>query len=512
MIIACKQFGNSHYQDSLGNELVLSAYPDQGDRLLRWLVFSHTTIAPKCVKVVWDLSRFVGSVLSLLPDTVRSELSRPPRRAKHGSYRLFYITDKVFSVDLNGSSVSVYDLSQYFPGEPEPESIAGLQRKANQLQQALSGLGMPSVSTLSSPVALFKGHKTVSEIYDTCPTIFDALESHLDAYEIALQCTPREWISNYRVGVFPELWGYDLSSAYPYHASQLLDLRDCMFTRSDRLIGGAYYGFLIGDFTVYPDHPLAYCSPFLADRGDGVLVNFVGTVRDYPCLLEEVRTLYRYSMGEFHLKYGWFVSPINGVRPRLSFKKVMDELYSMRNGDELKSYIVKRVMNGIIGKLLEVRKDEDGNIVEYGDLYNPIYHAIVTTRTRLQVFEFIVRHNITREELVHIGVDGVNAIRYIPLPKQAPMGRWRCSGSEPTAVLSPGGVLTMHRNFKRTGYAELAAECLARPTACRLGRDGKDPIDLRRLWMNQNRHFPELPRIARDLLESTYLSDPVELG
>jgi len=201
-----------------------------------------------------------------------------------------------------------------------------------------------------------------------------------------------------------KLYTYDLSSAYPYHASQLLDLRDCEFYRTPTIDIAAYYGFLQGTITVYPDHPLAYCSPFLADRGDGTLVNF--------------------RLGEFHPTTSWYIRPLNGVSPRHPFQEMMNDLYTQRGESELKSYILKRVMTGVIGKLLETRKDQDGNITEYGDSYNPIYHAIITARTRLQVFDFIVQNDISKEELVHIGVDGIRATKYLPIPRKAPMGKW----------------------------------------------------------------------------------------
>jgi hypothetical protein len=187
----------------------------------------------------------------------------------------------------------------------------------------------------------------------------------------------------------------------------------------------------------------------------------------------------------------------------------MDSLYSGRNGSALKSYLLKRVMNGVVGKLLESRKDNDGNIIEYGSLYNPIYHALCTTRTRLRVFEFIVQNNITQDELVFIGVDGVKSTHYVSLPFRSSMGKWRCSGNEPAIVLSPGAVITNNRNFKRTGYAELWSECMAHPGSYKLGIGGD--IDLHKLWLNQNRVFGSLPGTARELLGKIYQSDTTEL-
>ena len=271
----------------------------------------------------------------------------------------------------------------------------------------------------------------------------------------------------------------------------------------------AYYGVVVGDFTVYPDHPLAFCSPFLADRGDGVLVNFTGTKHDYPCLLDEVRTLQRTGLGEFKMSHGWYMSPYNGVSPRHPFKPLMDSLYPSRSQSPLASYFVKRIMNGVIGKLLETRKGEDGGITDYGELYNPIYHALITTRTRLQVFDFLVNNDITPEELVFIGVDGVRATRYLPLPAKSEMGQWRNTGSQPTFILSPGAVITPDRNFKKTGYVDLILDICKRPSAAKYGVD-KD-IDLRGLFRSQTREFEKLPKRGSELLERKYISSPVEI-
>lgn len=489
-------------RDSLGGVLVSSSLPD----LLDFLVFSTSASLPQSVlRVVWDLDRFVSSVL---PDSIRETLSRYPHRAVFQSYRLYYISGKVFSVSKDHNESNFYALSQFFPDDPEPDSLDQLQQKADLLLATLTNLGIPLPTTLASPVAVASASKMLEGYLDTVPTIFDALESHLGAYEYALQCTPREWLSNYRVGHWGEgaCWSYDLASAYPFHASQLLDLRDCYFTKSDSLQDSAYYGFLRGKITVYPDSPLAFCSPFLADRGDGTLVNFTGTRDGYYCLLDEVRYLYRYGLGEFRLSSGWFVRPYNGVRPRLPFAGMMSRFYSERSLSPTASFFLKRVMNGVIGKLLETRKDKDDGIVKYGDLYNPIYHSVITTRTRLQVFDFLAQNDVTPQELIHVGVDGCKLTRYIPLPSQVGMGKWRCQGSQPTIILSPGAILTDVRNYKGMGYSELVEQVREHPAGSSYG-----DIDLSRLFLNQTRNFPKLPKTGRALLEGKYQSEPTIL-
>jgi hypothetical protein len=214
-------------------------------------------------------------------------------------------------------------------------------------------------------------------------------------------------------------------------------------------------------------------------------------------------------MGEFKLKQGWFLSPHNGVRPRLPFQDMMSGLYESRSLSPTASFFLKRVMNGFIGKMLETRKDSDGNITEYGKYYNSIYHSLCTTRTRLQVFDFLVQNEITQPELVFIGVDGVKATKYIPVPGSAPMGKWRFAGSEPTFILSPGAVITPNRNYKSVGHDELLSQIQGKLSSSKFGKSGD--IDLRKLFLNQNRNFPRLPRTGQSLLSSRFQSSPVVL-
>ena len=513
MKILAYRFTEGSHASCIASEIT---YPDLST-LLNWLIFSHSSVVSSCLKVVWNLGDLVQLITKDLPEDIRDQLARPPHRARWGSYKLFTIPDKMFSVNKNGCESNFYDLSQYFPEEPEePETLRELQYKADLLENVLVGLGVTRPESLASPVRAYSGQGLLKRVQDIIPTVFDAVASHLEAFDIALQCTPREWVCNYQVGSFPKLWGYDLASAYPFQASRLVDLRDCTFSRSTEMRENAYYGFLIGDFTIYPDHPLAFCSPFLADRGDGVLTNFVGTKRNFTCLLEEVRTLYRHEMGEFRLKSGWFLSPTSGVRPRFPFANLMSQLYgerTSRSGSsdlmELQSYFVKRIMNGLIGKLLETHRDQNGNVIEYGKLYNPIYHALCTTNTRLQVFEFLVQYALQPTELVHIGVDGVKTTRYINLPAKSSMGKWRSSGCEPAVIFSPGGVVTPRRNFKRLGYEELVEKCVEKPGSHLIYKVKDDPIDLHKLFLNQTRSFSKLPRTAKELLEAQFLSEPI---
>ncbi|MGR3295987.1 MAG: hypothetical protein ACUZ8A_07160 [Candidatus Bathyanammoxibius sp.] len=178
--------------------------PDALDDLLNWLLYSHTTTLPSCLKVVWDLSDFTRAIADQLPAAVGIALYGSDHRARFEQYKFFYIPEKMLSIEKRGTESVFYDLSQYFPDTSEPDTLDGLQSLADQLSESLADLGIPSPTTLSSPVACFRGHELLSGLQDTVPTIFDAPASLLDAYEVALQCTPREWISNYQIGAWDD--------------------------------------------------------------------------------------------------------------------------------------------------------------------------------------------------------------------------------------------------------------------------------------------------------------------
>jgi len=494
-----------HIEDSIGN-MVISEDPRELLHFLWSLGLSACpTTAPRCV---WDLDEFASRLLEHLPKKDTKEPVGDRRTTFYEGYKIFSIPGKMLSIKRSFIEIVYADISQYFPSDLEPDTVLALQEKVDLLLETLHELGIESVTNLISPVAVASASKMLDEYQGIIPTIFD-LDDYDDAMELARQCTPREWVCNYQVGHFGESHSVDIASSYPSNAAQLLDLRDCSIEPTQLLEGdgAATYGFLVGKFTVYPDHPMAFCSPFLADRGDGTLVNFTGTAEDYPCQLSEVRALYRHNLGEFQLDHGWFIKPREGITPRLPFQAMMPKFYQSRSQSPTASFFLKRVMNGVIGKLLETRVDGTGVITAYGDLYNAIYHAIITTATRLRVFDFLVSHAVTPAELIHIGVDGIELTRHIALPEKAEMGEWRYSGVHPMIVLSPGAVITPKRNYKRTGYAELLEQLQNHPAASKFGKDGD--IDLRDLFALQQRQFENLPMTGNDLLRERYQSASV---
>lgn len=171
------------------------------DDILSDLVSRHTTSLDtlNSLKVFWDLDDSVKRILSVLPEDIRSAIAKT-NRAVWKSYRLYYIPSKVFSITHDHRDVNFYDLSQYFPGEPEPPTLSHIQEKADLLWELLVELGMSSTTTLASPVAAALASGVLDKVSGMFPTIWDAQDNHLDAYDYALQAGAREWVSNYQVG------------------------------------------------------------------------------------------------------------------------------------------------------------------------------------------------------------------------------------------------------------------------------------------------------------------------
>jgi len=250
--------------------------------------------------------------------------------------------------------------------------------------------------------------------------------------------------------------------------------------------------------------------------------------------LDEVEHMRRWGYGDFKLCNGWFIRAGND-RP---MEHPMDVLYTKRGRDMLSDKFIKRVANGIIGMFLQTY--QDGKL---GNLYNPIWHAVVTSRVRLKGADFLNTYGAT-DSLIHFGTDGCLLDRPVAsgggsggiLDWNNGMGSWRFIGSEPTFVLSPGLLFAGSRHPKGINHDLLMsmvtehprkssyqaklprrvtlAEAVAANDMSILGstQDFYSTVDLHTLHLNQDRVFDGMPRTGQSLLNNKYRSEPVALG
>ncbi len=454
------------------------------------------------LKVVWSLEEAFSAIIHNLTDDQRVSLFSSSHRAVFGSYRLYYIPGKLFSVNHKGYGEATYfELSQFFPNADHLGTSRELQKMADELDSTLCDLGITSPASLASPVAAFESDETFREALSTIPTIFTLPETFLGVADYALRCSGVDWTTAFQVGHFPELYSYDQASAFPSYASKLLDLNDCSIQHLDCIPAGAYYGFAHGKMTIFPDSPLAFLSSVMRLDDSGYLVNFVGTDKNFYTTLDVIRFVERHGIGRFDISDGFFLSPHDGVRPSRPFAPIMARLFNRRfDASPLASYLLKRGMNGIIGRLLQQKDNGD-----YGSLYNPIYYSLIVNHTPLVVADFLIQNCIMQDELVHIGTDGCKLTRKIPLPaRSSVMGSWRCTGCHPTFVLSPSQIITTES--KGLDYVALRSMIADHPRLSIYGN-----INLHLLAQQQDRNFPKLPLTGQSLLSGKYQSEAIVL-
>ena len=197
------------------------------------------------------------------------------------------------------------------------------------------------------------------------------------------------------------IYDYDLSSAFPTVAKDLIDIRDCQWIQDKAYIMGAVYGFARVITTIYD---WVKVSPIIKDTEEA-LISPTGTWE--TCLTkDELDFIMKWGIGEFKILDAWWA-----VTTRKAFRKPllapMERLLEYKQGTELQRLLAKRQSTGIYGKLGEERAEE------FGPYFNSVWFATISTRTRLQVADFLYSHNIGPDDnagykhLLCIGVDGV---------------------------------------------------------------------------------------------------------
>jgi len=527
-IVTYESFGTTPVgiRDSMGH-VTVSSDPAV---LLHFLLFScHPQVPFSALRATWKLDEFIAPILRTLPVDVCKSLTSPSHSAEYQTYSLYYIPNKIFVV----GPVRFYSLWQFWTDDdPDPTTLEDTQRMADELLSTLSGCGIPSPTKLTSPVAVFEASEQGRMVCGAIPKDYDTPQSCVEAQDYALKCDGRQWTSNYQIGCWGvgELWDYDLAGAYPSVAVRLRDIRQFSYRKSRTMDYGAYYGFLKGRMWIYPESPYAFMSPVITEVG-GMQRSPVGDLgKNYYCTLDMVRFVEYYGLGKFELQDGWFLRPYSGTRPDNPFATSLQEFYNQRSQSSLASSVMKKMANGLIGKLKEKRGSS------YGPMYNPIYHSLILTGTVIRVADFLIQNQVIPDELVHVGTDGCKLTRYIPLPSKASrMGQWRCCGTEPTLVLSPGGVYAGGMKPGSLTYADIIGMIREHPMSSRYSKmvehrttlsqavaegdiskvgslyNRPASVDLNVLHLEQDRHFAKLPKTGRQVLDGKYRSVPIEL-
>lgn len=162
-----------------GNQKIASNHPEE---LFSFLLEDYSP----CIKVCWDLDATVSLILKLLGESVCRQL-RATKRVSYGAFRIFYISEKVFSVNHPASKMSLYGIEQYYPELPEEQDVEMIQKFGENLLKELKKMGMEPTK-FTSPIAIYD-ESVMSKL--NLPGVKDI---PVKASEFAYRCSGRLWI------------------------------------------------------------------------------------------------------------------------------------------------------------------------------------------------------------------------------------------------------------------------------------------------------------------------------
>ena len=521
--------------NSIGEEITSHNLPE----LMRFLQFSqtgHDRGHNYTIRVVWDLDAWVAPILRKFDIQTLQMVANHDNNARYGGDTIFYRHGKLFRT----RKAYYYPIQESFPSDtPAPSCVYELQERADNLVEGLEQLGMGDFKTIASLISIFGQTEFGQRVFAGIPRDYEIPRGLSGMLEYADQADRKEWITNYAIGCWEDAADWDLSAAYSGEAAKLLDLRDLEYWHSDTMTKreeGALFGFVKGRMFVDPDNPMQHTSPIMVNDGE-FHGNPAGWLMPDCYSLSEVRFIEGSGLGEFIMEDGYFAKVMRNVRPRMPFEAVMKWFYDHRSVSPTCSTICKGMANQLVGKLAERLKwklDANGE-PEYGELFNIIYHSLITCATRVKVARWLLDNGVERDQLLCVQTDGARILKDIEPSKRNGMGSWVYKGKFDTLVASPNIILAAGKKPQHYTYNQLIPEIQANPLgvfygmlspahitlqqALQLGdiskvgelRELPAHLDLPAVERQQNRQFADFPKNGRQLLEGKFTSKPVIL-
>jgi len=307
---------------------------------------------------------------------------------------LQYSNDKTISYDDNSPATEAKEA----------------QRLGNEAYNAYIELGLHP-RNLISPVKIFSNERMKNA---NLPTI-DNIPDNADWY--FTQCCKGGWVESYKKGHFPETWDYDMVSAYASKLMNLYDTRYGKWVESSDYIKEAAYGACLCNVEITSPFSPLLMSP--AERDDAVdFDNTTSPIGIFPEPIYLTKSyidfIRKYKIGRvFKILSGhWWIPEINGKRQVTKpLKKIIAELYNKKHTTSgMTKYIAKRIMNGLWGYTGQDMEED------FGDYFNPVWHATVESEIRLDVARFVLDNGLFND-LLSVIFDGVLTTK--PAPQSA---------------------------------------------------------------------------------------------
>ena len=407
-----------HIQD---NQAVNSEGEASGPDIMSFLLADK----PDSIKVFYNLDWAVARIIYFLevPRPLIQKLWNTGRLYWRG-YSIFFVPHRYINIQYgqHWGETNFSDIFQYdndLPFEVEPLDAAKCAAEIGQeVYEAMKMIGLEP-TTLSSPVSAFQ--KQILATLDL-PTWED---TPAEVLVYANRCLHGGWQECYKKGHFKQVWDYDLTSAYSYFTSQLIDFRYGRWEKARQFYSKLPFGFYRGTIKSTADF-----HPFIYETKKEQLTP-IGTWNEDYRQVSEIKHLYDFDRGQFKIDDGWVWHPDKIVMPLKQDMETLAE-WKQKLPKGLKREIVKRIMNGTWGKTGEVFHGGG-----FGKMYNPVWAASIEPGPRLEVSKFIIS-NKAENNVISIAVDGTMLSKEVHIPDSEDMGDWRFNMSAPAYAISSG--------------------------------------------------------------------------
>lgn len=396
----------------------------KGSQVFDWLLADN----PKENKLFYDLDPSVASLIKMTLNEQQAEDLYKKEKVVVDGYKITYFPTRFFAIDGANSFINFGNMIRYksdvhySPDDTIDDKIAKAKEAesiAISTRQILKELGLDPQRIISPVGALIDKY-----VWSLRPPTVDDIP--MEVGELAYKTIKGNWLEAYQLGYWQEAFDYDINLAYGSVLSTLLDIRRGVWVEDTAIPNNAIYGFADGILDINkPFHP------FLMKQGDEYTYTPMGNRPD-QLTKQQIDLLHQHQLGTFDIKQGWWWIPSETKPKYTPLKGIITHLHKIRSeSDGLKRAILRQMIAGIWGRMVEVRKDK------FGKLFNPVWGSIVENNIKCQVCDTCLSAKIIP---LLVAVDGVITEKPLPIQDTSTMGGWRLSHKGKCIIASSGVV------------------------------------------------------------------------
>jgi hypothetical protein len=444
-----------------------------------------------------------------------------------GDYEITYWPGKLFKVQKGKYKNLFYDINNFIQGKLEETAPKYLNKQkipseikpevciqhaklcaelGNKILECLDTMGIRT-NSLISPVSVFK--KSFLETLDL-PTHDDL---PIEVAELAYDCCDGEWVEAFKIGYFPKVYSYDITSAYPSEMMWLPDHRYGKWVQSDKWVEGTKLAYLNGNVCIEKDYsPVVFRDDY--NYGAVGMWEKAITGRMWAFIKE-------FGLGSYEIRDGWWWIPEKKVYP---FQKLVLDVYRWKKQGGLMGLLCKMMMAGAWGLFGQIYDGTDGQEDELGEYFNSVFVAEVTNNVKLKVARQIHSRNLNP---VHIAVDQLLLENQCPeMVGNGKIGDWKYEGEMAAVVIGSQTLAMENRKYLGLDFNEIKNLLGSQPTARKYRMAWNAPFLLSKansheslgrfrpleriidIQYESKRNFPVKPKNGSELLSGTFESVP----